>query len=165
MIEIRTGFHFRDLTEVTVEMGKIEPEFKPTERELEMCPEEFVCFVCLDRKPKRKLGNLVATKWVCRSCRPHVDEFIVNGIAKFDDRQKLHHGSKPVPRKMKPIIPDDWEHISALDMVLLRLGGEEPETEWRDVVTKEPMKPDADMEFKIEEVKKTFALWEHHSHR
>jgi hypothetical protein len=159
-IVIEIGRNLVSPKEITLSSGRMKPVYKPSEKELEVCPDEFICFVCLERRPKGSLGNILSGQYVCRHCRPHTDEYGVNLLLKFDERSLMHLGSKPVKKVPDDIIPEDWEKIDLVEMVVRRIQGQETENVWRNAYSREDIDLSPGKREAIDRFRIAFNGWE-----
>jgi hypothetical protein len=139
-IDIRMGRNLEIVKETTISIGRIKRVYKPSEAELNACPDTFTCFVCLEKRSKDHLGHRISSQWWCRYCRPYVDAYSINLLVKFDERRLVRHGSKKQAVRPESELPEDWEKLPVEDLVMLAMQGESTDGQWQVTIPADPNK-------------------------
>jgi hypothetical protein len=109
---------------LVITVGWNKPTFKPSERELEACPDTFRCFNCDEKFPRLKLGGIVNHEFLCEYCRPYLDTWTVGCFRKFDERNLPRFGGVKVPDKVERNKAKYKEEL--IKTVILKDGTEQP---------------------------------------
>jgi hypothetical protein len=108
---ITLGFEASGLIEATIFIGPNPVFGSPGEDLLETCPANFKCFSCLEFKSKDRLGGRTGGEWLCKTCFPHLDLQIVDGIRKFDSRLLTLLTRAAKSGKRPEITKEEWRNI------------------------------------------------------
>ena len=145
-VTIEFGFHFNSaITEVIITIGQALLVPNPSPELLEACPEQFTCFVCLEKHPNFELGGQLSGEWVCRLCFPYMDDWSVGCLRKFDDRRLMFHGHPRQRSRPGSITDEDMEWWD--------------EEGWLDSYTKEQLKLSPAKLAAIENLRRLHRLW------
>lgn len=158
-IVIEMGRNLYPVSEPTISMGRIIPVYKPSEAELNACPDTFTCYACLEKRPKAQLGNRVSGQWICRFCRPYFDEYGVNLLVRFDERQVVKFGSVKRKGRLDDVVPEHWQAVDTVDLILLRLQGIEDTPEFIDAYNGDPIQPSEKKALAIKSIRLRYEAW------